>query len=167
MGVRVNIVVAMANNRVIGRKGELPWKISADLKRFKQITLGHSIVMGRKTFESLPRVLPGRKNIIVSNQHNYQHPKLDDQCVVVKSLEAAIALPHETNELMVIGGAVIYQHALSLATRVFLTNVHAEVAGDVYFPEFAQAWWTLTDRSALISEPSAEYGYSFSVLERA
>ncbi|MGR8948447.1 MAG: dihydrofolate reductase [Gammaproteobacteria bacterium] len=165
---RTNIIVAMAENGAIGRDGDLPWRISADLKRFKSITMGHPIIMGRKTYESLPRgPLPGRQNIIITRQADYEHEQLNDDCVVVDSFINAINLSQARAELMVIGGAAIYAEALATASRIFLTEVHAEINGDVYFPDFARRCWTETLRLPRQSDDKSGYEYSFVVLEKA
>jgi dihydrofolate reductase len=165
--MRVNIIVAAAENSVIGRDGDLPWRISADLKRFKQITMGHPVVMGRKTFESLPKVLPGRKNIVVTRQQNYLNEKLDENCLVVNSLDVALSSFASSAEIMVIGGAAIYEEALPIAKRLFMTEVHEKVVGDVSFPAFVKQSWTETLRSPRREDASSVYPYSFVVLERA
>ena len=165
---RINIIVAMADNRVIGRDGDLPWRISADLKRFKSITMGHPIVMGRKTFESLPRgPLPGRQNIIVSRQTDYRHELMNADCLLVSSFAAAIDAARDRKELMIIGGAAIYAAALTQATRLFLTEVHATIDGDVYFPDFHRSRWTETMRTPRLADQQSEQDYSFVVLEKA
>ena len=165
--MRVNIVVAASENGVIGRDGDLPWRIPADLKRFKQITMGHPVIMGRKTFESLPKVLPGRTNIIITRQPNYRNEKLNDHCLVVNSLSNATSRLRNCPEVMVIGGAAIYAEALSMAKRIFITEVSGEVIGDVSFPPFERSIWTETLRSKLKHDDSAQRPYSFVVLERA
>ncbi|MDP6959532.1 MAG: dihydrofolate reductase, partial [Planctomycetota bacterium] len=131
----------MAQNRVIGRANGLPWKLSGDLKRFKSITMGHHIVMGRKTYESIGRLLPGRTTVIVSRQEGYGV----EGAVVVSSLEEAIAL---SDDLFVIGGGQIYAQALSLAERIYLTRVAAEVEGDTYFPEVDWSGWRRVDEES-------------------
>lgn len=165
--MRVNIIVAAAENGVIGRGGDLPWRISADLKRFKQITMGKPIVMGRKTFESLPRVLPGRKNIVVTRQQHYKNEKLNEDCLVVNSLARAMSIMESEAEIMVIGGAAIYLEALPLARRLFFTEIHEHVEGDVYFPRFAKNGWTETQRLPQLNDTVSEHRYSFVVFERA
>ena len=122
----VSIIVAMAENGVIGRDMDLPWHISADLKRFKALTMGHHIVMGRKTFESIGRLLPGRTTVIVTRQPDYQV----DGAVIVNSLGAAQAAATDDSELFIIGGGQIYEIALPLADRLHVTRVHTEVDGD-------------------------------------
>ncbi|MEM7466268.1 MAG: dihydrofolate reductase [Pseudomonadota bacterium] len=168
MSARINIIVATAANGVIGRDGDLPWHISADLKRFKRITMGHPIVMGRKTFESLPRgPLPGRRNIIVTRQQKYENRTLSKDCLVVDSMSAAITATVSHDEMMVIGGAALYAEALPVSRRIFLTEVHAEVEGDVYCPPIERPQWTETLRSSNLREAGDPFDHSFVVLERA
>ncbi len=158
---RVNIVVAMADNGVIGRDGGLPWHLPGDLRRFREVTMGHPLVMGRRTHESIGRVLPGRLNIVISSDPACAAAG----CVVVPTLEAALATAGDASEIMVVGGAAVYAAALPIAARLFITEVHAKIDGDVRFPDFDRAAWREVAR-----EPHAgggEYDYSFVVLERA
>ena len=158
---RVNIVVAMADNGVIGRDGGLPWSLPGDLRRFREVTMGHPLVMGRRTHESIGRVLPGRLNIVISRDPACALAG----CVVLPTLEAALAAAGDASEIMVVGGAVVYAAALPLATRLFITEVHATVDGDVRFPDFDRAAWREVAREAHAGE--GDYDYSFVVLERA
>ena len=119
----ISIIVAASTNNVIGVQGELPWRLSDDLKRFKAVTMGKPIIMGRKTWESIGRALPGRQNIVITRQPDY----LADGCDVVESVDEAIAAAGDADEVMVIGGSQIYDMALPLASRLYLTRVHAEV----------------------------------------
>jgi dihydrofolate reductase len=135
----LSIIVAAAENGVIGVNNTLPWKIPADLARFKQLTMGKPIIMGRKTFDSLGRVLPGRPHIVIS-RHTCHLP---DNCYLVHSvpqaIEKASELAHDA-EIMVIGGGEIYRQALDVADKIYLTRVHAEFDGDAYFHIAAQHW---------------------------
>lgn len=160
-GARVNLVVAMAENGVIGRDGGLPWQLPGDLRRFREVTLGHPLVMGRRTHESIGRVLPGRLNIVISRDPACAAAG----CVVVPSLDAALAAAGDAREIMVVGGAAVYAAALPLAARLFITEVHARVDGDVRFPDFDRADWREVAREPHAGE--GEYDYSFVVLERA
>lgn len=160
MAPRINIVVALASNGVIGRDGGLPWHLSGDLRRFRDITWGHPIVMGRRTHESIGRVLPGRPNIVVSRNPNCAAAG----CVVVPDFAAALAAAGAVPEIMIVGGAALYAAALPACTRLFLTEVHAAVAGDVYFPDFDRSAWRETSRE--LHRGEGEYDYSFVVLER-
>jgi dihydrofolate reductase len=161
----IAMIVAMAENRVIGRDGGLPWRIPEDMKWFKARTIGRPIIMGRKTWESFPkRPLPDRTNIVVTRQADYRA----DGGVVVSSLQAALEVAHgETpEEIMIIGGAELYAQAIGVTRRIYLTAVHAMIDGDALFPELDRAQWTET----LVGEypPSAErpIGYSFIILDR-
>lgn len=135
---KISIIVAAAGkNRVIGTKGGMAWYIPEELKRFKEITMGHPIIMGRKTHESIGRALPGRANIVVTREPNYQA----EGCVVVHSLDEAIktAQGHEGNdEIFIIGGGQIYQEAIHLADKLYLTYVDKEIKGDVFFPPYSE-----------------------------
>ena len=150
----------MAQNRVIGRANGLPWKLSADLKRFKSITMGNHIVMGRKTYESIGRLLPGRTTVIVSRQEGYGV----EGAVVVSSLEEAIAL---SDDLFVIGGGQIYEKALPLAERIYLTRVAAEVEGDTYFPEVDWEGWKLFEEESHPADEKNDHSYTFETWERS
>jgi dihydrofolate reductase len=160
--LKLSLVVAMARNGVIGRDGGLPWQLPADLKRFRAITMGKPIVMGRRTHESIGRALPGRRNIVLSREPTYQAA----DCEVFVSLDAALAALSSEAEVMIIGGAVLYAEALPRAARLYLTEVDAELAGDVHFPDFDPAAWHELERDAHGSDASHRYRYSFVVLER-
>jgi len=134
----LSIIVAMSENRVIGRAGTLPWHLSADLKRFKKLTMGHAIVMGRKTYESIGRPLPGRVSIVLSRDPKYLVAGVD----VVENLEQALAKTRE-EEVFVIGGAQLYEIALPLAERLYLTEVGTTIDGDVFFPTCDWSQWEL------------------------
>src|SRR3972149_7478103 len=133
----VTIIAALASNRIIGRGNRMPWHISDDLKRFKALTLGHPVVMGRKTFESIGKPLPGRDNIVVTRSQAFAAPG----CRVVHSLAEALAAAQGASEVFVIGGAQIYALALPLADRLQLTEVDAAIDGDAYFPDFDRGAW--------------------------
>ena len=162
------LIVAMAENRVIGKNNELPWHLPGDLSYFKRVTLGKPIIMGRKTFESIGRPLPGRPNIVITRQAGWQ----PEGVTVCNSLEQASAYATSllvdlgVNEVMIIGGGDIYRQALPLVKRLYLTKVHAVVAGDAYFPEFDQRDWKQISEERHSSEGSNPYDYSFIVLNR-
>ncbi len=161
--MRISLIVAMSENRVIGREGGLPWRLSADLRRFKRLTIGHAIVMGRKTFESLGRrLLPGRTSIVVTRQKEY------DGCgaLVARDVDKAIRLAASDNEVVIIGGAEIYRQALPRVERLYLTLVHANVEGDTFFPELEQGQWRLVEAERHAADEKNEYDYSFQILER-
>ena len=133
----ISIIVAIAENNVIGNNNQLIWHIPDDLKRFKALTMGHHIVMGRKTWESIGRALPGRISIVISRNPNY----VAHGAVVVTSLQEAIAKAQSDTEIFIIGGAQIYEQALPLATKLYLTKVHRSFEGDVTFPSIDQKEW--------------------------
>ncbi len=157
----VTLVLAMAENGVIGNKGGLPWHISEDLRRFKQLTLGKPCIMGRRTWESLPRKpLPGRTNIVVTRDKNFSA----EGAVVVHSLEEALALTHDAPEVAIIGGAELFKQAFPVANRVDLTEVHAEIEGDTRMPAFDRAIWKERGREEHTTADGLRY--SFVTLER-
>jgi dihydrofolate reductase len=130
--MRISLIVAMAENRVIGREGSIPWKIPGEQKMFRRITLGHTLIMGRKTHEDIGRPLPDRLNIVISRRPDYQPPG----CLKADSLESALALcPPEETEAFIIGGGELFREAMPLADRIYLTVVPVTVAGDTFFPE--------------------------------
>lgn len=156
----VSLVVAVARNGVIGRDNDLPWRLPDDLKRFKAVTLGKPVVMGRKTYESIGRPLPGRENRIVTRQPGLRI----EGCRVFQRLEDALAGAEE--EIMVIGGAQIYAEALPLADRLYLTEVDAEAEGDARFPVIDPAQWQETCREPHAMDDRHAHGFVFRVLER-
>lgn len=166
--VRVSLIVAMASNRCIGINNELPWKLPEDLKYFKQVTSGKAIIMGRTTFDSLGRPLPNRTNIVMTRDAHWEGPI---GTRVVHSLEAALALAEAVavsnyqDEIVVIGGAQIYAQLLPQVDRLYITEVHAEVAGDAFFPEVNAADWQEVSRRTCHDEVS-NIGYDFVVYER-
>lgn len=165
MTLDITLVVARARNGVIGNKGALPWHLPADLKRFKAITIGKAVVMGRKTFESIGKPLPGRQNIVLTRQAGWTAPGV----TVVPNLAEAIAAagldPRVRGHIMIIGGAEIYALALPIATRVELTEVDAEPEGDTILPPFDPARWAEVAREAHAAQGDAP-GYDFITLER-
>ena len=160
--MHLSLVVAVADNGVIGAKGRIPWHLPADLKRFRALTWGKPIIMGRKTFESLPHALPGRQNIVISRDRNY----VATGARVVPDFESALWAAAAVEEVMVIGGADVFARAMDEADRVYLTEVHASPEGDTYFPTFDRSLWRETlheDHPADGERPA----YSFVNLERA
>ena len=141
--MQLNLIVAYAQNRVIGRDNTLPWKLPSDLAHFKRTTLGHPVIMGRKTWESLGRPLPGRRNIVVTRNPDY--PATGAECVT--SLEQALACVQDEAQVFVIGGAQIYQEALAFAQQVIETEVVANVDGDAFFAPLDPAQWAETSRT--------------------
>ena len=139
---RLSLIVAMARNRVIGRDGKLPWHLPADLKRFRALTMGHHILMGRKTWESIGRPLPGRTSIVITRTAGYAAAG----ATVVHSLSEALESARGDSEVFVIGGAEVYRDALPLADRIYLTELQADFEGDVLFPPLAPGQWRAGDR---------------------
>ncbi len=152
----VSLVAALARNRVIGAGGRLPWSLPEDLKRFKRLTMGAPVIMGRKTHESIGRPLPGRRNIVVTRQPGASW----GGCEVARSLDAALVIAGDAPEVFVIGGAALYALALPRADRLYLTLIDAAYPGDVSFPEFDPVDWVETDR-----EPGR--GFAFVTYERS
>jgi dihydrofolate reductase len=162
--MRLSLIVAMSENRVIGRNGQLPWRLSADLRRFKQLTMGHALIMGRKTWESIGRALPGRTSLVISRNPAYQAAGAR----IVADLPQAIRAAAGNDQVFVIGGGQIYRQALSWADRIYLTLVHARIAGDTVFPELdAEAWHLIEASSRYPADQKNEYEYSFHVYQRA
>jgi dihydrofolate reductase len=160
---RVALVVAMADNGVIGRDGGLPWHLPDDLKYFKVVTFGKPVLMGRRTFDSIGKPLPGRRNLVLSRAAAASVPGVE----YVRSVEQARALAAGAAELCVIGGAEVYALALPLATRIYLTRVHALVTGDVYFPLRDFSGWRESDSVSHAADERHAYAMSFVTLERA
>jgi dihydrofolate reductase len=158
----ISLIVAASTNNVIGAKGDLPWRLSADLKRFKQLTMGKPIVMGRKTYESIGRPLPGRQNIVITRQEKYAAPG----CDVVASPDAAVRVAGDVDEIMVIGGGHIYKDFLPTADRVYLTHVHVDIAGDTFLPDFDESEWRETSRQEHGADADNDYDVTFTLLER-
>jgi dihydrofolate reductase len=161
--MRVSILVAVAENGVIGRGGKLPWHLSDDLKRFKQLTMGHTIVMGRKTWESIGRALPGRRTIVISRQAGYHA----DGAEVVGNLDNALQIAEAAGdeETFVIGGSEIYRLALSRVDRIHLTRIHADIKGDAYFPDFSASNWRLVESVPHAADTDNDYPFSFEIYE--
>ena len=157
-GIKIAIIVAMAENGVIGRNNKLPWYLPEDLQYFKKVTMGKPIIMGRKTFDSLKKPLPGRTNIVITRDQNYQHSGIR----VVHTIEAAIelakniALIDGVEEIMVIGGAQIYQAALLYVDQIYLTKVQQTVEGDAYFPEIDWNQWKIKHK---IEDTQGDYDF--------
>lgn len=152
---RLTLIAAVARNGVIGKDNALPWRLSGDLKRFKALTMGHPIVMGRKTWESLGRPLPGRSNIVITRDKDYRA----EGAVVVQSVDAALAAAQDTAEVFVIGGAEIYQLTLPRAGRLQLTELDADFDGDVRFPEFDRNQWRTAFREDHRSADGLTYAF--------
>ena len=172
----LSVIVAMSENRLIGRGGDLPWHLSADLKRFRRLTTGHAIIMGRKTYESIGRPLPERRSIVITRQADYRARGVE----TAGSLDAALALAAAGSvagdnvagdnvsggrEAFVIGGAEVFREALPRAGRLYLTLVHAELEGDVYLPRFDTGAWTLASEERHAADERNDFDYSLLVYE--
>ena len=155
----LSLVCAMDNKRLIGRDNQLPWHLPADLAIFKKTTLGKPIVMGRKTFESIGKPLPGRRNIVITMNRRWQAPG----CDVVYSLEEAIELSSDSEEIMLIGGATLFEQSIERADKLYLTLIHAEFEGDTWFPAFEQSDWQVA--SEVFFEADHENPHSFTFME--
>ena len=162
--MKISIIVAIADNGVIGRDNELPWRLSADLQRFKALTMGHHLLLGRKTFESIGRSLPGREMIVVSRGT----PELPDGVHLASSILDGIerARSHGEEELFVAGGASIYAVTLTDCDRVYLTHVHDDVDGDVLFPAVDWSLWDEVSRQETPADERNEYATTFTVYDR-
>ncbi|MDR3507408.1 MAG: dihydrofolate reductase [Caulobacteraceae bacterium] len=165
--------VARARNGVIGRDGTLPWRLKSDLALFKATTLFKPVIMGRKTWESLPkRPLPGRMNIVLTRDGSYEESKMAKGALICERFEEAVQIAREqaeedgAAEICVIGGAALFELALPKARRIYLTEVDAEPPGDVCFPPFDESAWTEVRREAHKAGPDDEYDFVFRVLER-
>ncbi len=160
----LSIIVAASENNVIGINNHLPWHLPVDMKYFKDTTMGKPIVMGRKSFEELGRVLPGRPNIMITRQPSYAAEGL----YIVPSLEAGIekAKTFGTEEIFITGGGEIFKIALPIVDRLYLTRVHAEVTGDTYFPEFDPKGWKLVKNDRHEKDEKHAYALTFQVWER-
>ena len=158
----ISLIVAASTNNVIGTKGDLPWRLSDDLKRFKATTMGKPIIMGRLTWESIGRPLPGRQNIVITRQPGYSAEGCDVVASVDEALEAAGAVP----EVMVIGGGDIYRQLLPRASRIYLTRVEAEIEGDTFFPELHESEWEVVSSEAHEADEKNAYAFTFITLQR-
>ena len=149
----IAIIAAMSRNRVIGREGAIPWHIPADLRRFRELTFGHTVIMGRKTFESIGRPLAGRRNVVVTGQKNYSR----EDTLVVHSLAEAIASSTRESELFICGGSDIYRQALPLCSRIYLTVVDLDIEGDRYFPPVPADDFRVVSREIISENPPAQF----------
>ena len=156
------LIAALARNRVIGRDNRLPWHLPADLRFFKQTTMGKPLLMGRRTWESIGRPLPGRRMIVLSRDLDYQAPG----CTVARSLDEALDVAGAVPELMVIGGAALYQQTLPGAERLYLTRVEADLPGDVWFPDWNERDWRLVWEEAHPTDTEHAWPYQFQRWER-
>lgn len=152
---KLSIIVAIAKNRVIGINNTLPWHLPEDLKRFRALTMGHHIIMGRKTYDSLGRLLPGRTTVIVTRNTDYKV----EGALIAHSLQDAIALCKADDEVFLIGGAELYQEGLKLSSKLYITEIALDVEGDAYFPEYSSDEWQESSREAHVSEQGLAFNY--------
>ena len=160
----IHIIAAIAENGVIGKDNRIPWEIPADLAHFKSLTAGHTVIMGRKTFESFPNgALPGRRNIVITRQGDYNADGIE----VANSLQAAIDTIIDTNEAFIIGGGEIYNQALPLCSRLYLTEIDSEIAdADTFFPEINRDEWEIFEQSDIKQDPRSGVQFRFTCLSR-
>ena len=161
----ISLIVAMDEQYGIGKSGKLPWRLSSDLKRFREVTMGHHLIVGRKTFESIGKPLQGRVMIVMTRDHNFKA----DGCIIEDSIEAGFAVARERgeNELFVVGGAEIYAQTLDAADRLYLTEVHAQVDADTFFPEFSRDRWIEKQCIYHPADEKNQYPFTFRLLERS
>ncbi|MCL9775135.1 type 3 dihydrofolate reductase [Vibrio methylphosphonaticus] len=156
----ISMIAAMASNRIIGKDNQMPWHLPADFMWFKKCTMGKPVIMGRKTYDSIGRALPGRRNIVVTRDETLTINGVD----TVTSLDAALALVHDEAEVMIIGGGAFYQHCLPMANKLYLTFIEAKIDGDTQFPEWGSEWLE-TYREAFTADEKNQYDMNFVVLE--
>lgn len=161
--MRISAIVAVSENNVIGRDGHLPWRLSADLKRFKAITTGHSIILGRKNYDDIGRPLPNRTNYVLTRNPSFEAPG----CIVCNSLDVAIKAAEATGETecFIIGGAAIYGEAMPLVKKMYVTRVLAQIQGDVFFPDWGEGWRKV-DEEKFPADEKNEFPTVFQVWER-
>lgn len=167
--MKISLIVAMSSNRVIGLNNQMPWHLSADLKKFKTITMGAPILMGRKTYESIGRPLPGRTNIVISRNPAYLPSTgagQEQDCLVFNDIDKALESCRDRDEIFIIGGADFYRSMLPVADTLYLTQIHREFAGDTFFPEIDPEQWLEVAREDIQDDPDAEFNYSFLTLKR-
>lgn len=158
----ISIIVAASTNNAIGADGKLPWRLSDDLKRFKRLTMGKPIVMGRLTWQSIGRPLPGRQNIVLTRQADF----MAEGCDVVASPADALTVAADAEEIMIIGGSQIYELFLPRASRLYVTRVYAEIHGDAFFPEIDEGAWRLVDSEAHEANATNQFAFDFMTYER-
>jgi dihydrofolate reductase len=159
---QISIVVAISENNAIGKDNQLLWHLPADLKHFKNITTGHTIIMGRKTYDSIGKPLPNRRNIIITRQKDLNLEGVE----VVNSLKEALSLSKDEAEVFIIGGAEIYQQAVAVSHRIYLTRVHQEFEADAFFPELDDESWEEVEKVDHLPDEKNKFAYTFSTLER-
>ncbi|MEM1243697.1 MAG: dihydrofolate reductase [Pseudomonadota bacterium] len=157
----LSIIVAMTENHVIGKDNKMPWHLPADLRHFKQLTWGHSVIMGRKTFQSIGKALPGRENIVITKQASFQAKDI----ILAHNTETAITLATHQQKF-IIGGAEIFKQVFSQVSRIYLTLIHSKLEGDCFFPEFDWNAWNIVKKDPHAADANNAYPFSFLCLER-
>jgi dihydrofolate reductase len=159
----ISLIAAIGTNREIGYKNQLLWHLSADLKRFKAITMGHTVIMGQKTFDSIgKKPLSGRKNIVISDQEDY----FAEGVIMASSIDEALTLAKDDGEVFIIGGASIYKQFLPVADKLYLTDIHKSYRADAFFPDFDLADWNTIEQSEPMHDEKTNVKYSFRTLSR-
>lgn len=159
----ISLLLAMDKNQLIGKDNDLPWRLPADLAYFKRVTMGHPIIMGRKTYDSIGRPLPGRENIIITRDTTYKA----EGCKVIHSIDEIVKMSEETDqELFVIGGAEIFKEILPHSDRLYITEIEEEFEGDTYFPVFNKIEWKVISKEKGIKDEKNPYEYTFLVYEK-
>jgi dihydrofolate reductase len=157
----ISLIAAVTENGVIGRDNDLPWHLSTDLKRLKQLTMGHYLIMGRKTFESVGKPLPGRTIVVISRQ-----PATRDDVLFATSIDEALAMAADDPEPFIAGGSQIFEQSFARAERMYLTRIHATIAGDAFFPDYDSTEWQLVEREDHEADAKNDYPFSFLLYER-
>jgi dihydrofolate reductase len=162
--MRISLLVAMDENRGIGIENRLPWRLSTDLKRFKSLTMGHCLVMGRKTYESIGRSLPGRTMILISRNPAY----LANGCLIAHSVDEALNMAKTSgeSEVFIIGGGEVFSQTIDIADRIYLTYVHSQVVADTYFPEISASQWMQLESVDYPAGENDQYPHTYRILER-
>lgn len=160
----ISIIVAMSLDHGIGKDKQLPWHISSDLRRFKKLTMGHYIIMGRKTFESIPRQLPGRKMLILSKRADYK----SESGIVLNSIDDAVRYAEEQgeSEVFIIGGGEIFEQSIIFADRMYLSIIHSYIDADVFFPQYSAEDWNILHQEIIDLRNGDQYSYTYEILER-
>jgi dihydrofolate reductase len=160
---KISIIAAMSENRVIGRNNQLPWHMPADLARFKRLTTGHHVIMGRRTFESMGKPLPNRTNIVITRRRDWRA----EGVIVMHELDQAIDAADGEDEVFVLGGADVFRLTMPYARRIYLTLIHAHIEGDTFFPEIDPQQWKLVSDEGHQADQKNRYPYSFQQYERS
>ena len=161
--MKISLIAGIANNNVIGYNNKMPWLLPADLKYFKEVTTGHYIIMGRKNFESIGRALPNRTSVIITRNANYRAP---EGCLIVNSLNDALRLAKNEDEVFIIGGGEIYKMAMPMADKLYITKIDLDCEGDVFFPDISTEHWKLVDQKDFEPNGKNNNFYSFQIYER-